>query len=90
MSRTKGDKTMQGERSGLDIAKSSFQVHGVDAHGKGVVRKQRSRRKVREHFAQLSSCLVGREACGGAHDWARELRKLGHAGRVMAGQGIGP
>jgi len=75
---------MQVERIGLDIAKSSFQVHGVDAHGKVVVRKQLSRGKVLPYLAQLPSCLVGLEACGGAHHWARELRKLGHEVRLMA------
>ena len=81
---TKGDNTMQAVRIGLDIAKSSFQVHGVDAHGKVVVRKQLSRSKVLLYFAQLPPCLIGLEACGGAHYWARELQKLGHDVRLMA------
>jgi transposase len=73
MSHTKkGDNTMQAVRIGLDIAKSSFQVHGVDAHGKVVIRKQLTRGKVLPYFAQLPPCLVGLEACGGAHYWARE------------------
>lgn len=80
----KGDNTMQVVRIGLDIAKSSFQVHGVDAHGKVVVRKQLSRSRVLPYFAQLPPCLVGLEACGGAHYWARELQKLGHDVRLMA------
>jgi transposase len=85
MSHTKkGDNTMQVERIGLDIAKSSFQVHGVDRRGKGVVRKQLSRSKVLLYFAQLPPCLIGLEACGGAHYWARELQKLGHDVRLMA------
>ena len=68
MSHTKkGDNTMQAVRIGLDIARSSFQVHGVDAHGKVVIRKQLTRGKVLPYFTQLPSCLVGREACGGAH-----------------------
>src|SRR5216683_3971857 len=90
MSRTKGDNTMQVERIGLDIAKSSFQVHGVDAHGKVVIRKQLSRSKVLPYFAQLPPCLIGLEACGGAHYWARELGKLGHGVRLMAVQMIQP
>jgi len=66
MSHTKkGDRTMQVSGIGFDIAKSSFQVHGVDAHGKVVVRKQLSRGKVLPYFAQLPPCLVGLEACGG-------------------------
>jgi len=81
---------MQVARIGLDIAKSSFQVHGVDAHGKVVVRKQLSRSKVLAYFAQLPPCLVGLEACGGAHYWARELQKLGHDVRVMAAAMIAP
>ncbi|HEV8718031.1 MAG TPA: IS110 family transposase [Candidatus Binatia bacterium] len=75
---------MQEERIGLDIAKSSFQVHGVDAHGKIVGRKQLSRSKVLPYFARLSPCLIGLEACGGAHYWARELGKLGHEVRLRA------
>ena len=84
MSRTKGDNTMQVVRSGLDIAKSSFEVHGVDAHGNVVVRKQLSRSKGLAYFAQLPACLIGLEAGGGAHYWARELQKLGHDVRLMA------
>ena len=73
MSHTKqGDKIMQVERIGLDIAKSRFHVHGVDAHGKVGIRKQLTRGKVLGDFAQLPSCLVGLEACGGAQYWARE------------------
>jgi hypothetical protein len=73
MSHTKkGDTTMEVVRIGLDIAKSSFQVHGVDAHGKVVICKHLSRSKMLVYFAQLPPCLVGLEACGGAHCWARE------------------
>ena len=90
MSRTKGDNTMQVVRIGLDIAKRSFQVHGVEAHGKVGIRKQLSRSKVLPYFAQLPSCLVGLEARGGAHYWARELQKLGHDVRLMAVQSIRP
>jgi transposase len=89
MSHTKkGDNTRQVARIGLDIAKSSFQVHGVDAHGKVVIRKQLSRSRVLPYFAQLPPCLIGLEACGGAHYWARELGKLGHEVRLMAVQMI--
>jgi transposase len=63
---------MQVERIGLEIAKSSFQVHGGDAHGKVVIRKHLTRSKVLPSFAQVPPCLVGLEACGGAHSWARE------------------
>jgi transposase len=91
MSHTKkGDKTLQGERSGLEIAKSSFPVHGVDARGKVVIRQQLSRGKVRPYFAQLPACLGGLEACGGADYWARELQKVGPDVRLMAAQCIRP
>jgi transposase len=74
----------------LDIAKTSFQVHGVDAQGKVVIRKQLTRGKVLTYFAQLPPCLIGLEACGGAHYWARELGKLGHDVRLMAVARIQP
>jgi len=91
MSHTKkGDNIMQVVRIGLDIAKQSFQVHGVDTHGKVAVRKQLSRSKVLPYFAQLPPCLVGLEACGGAHYWARELQKRGHEVRLMAAAMIQP
>lgn len=81
---------MQLERSGLDIAKSSFEVRGVDAQGKVVVRKQRSRSKAPPYCAQLPPGLVGLEACGGAHYWTRGLQKLGHDVRLMTVQGMEP
>ncbi|MGI9489032.1 MAG: IS110 family transposase, partial [Geminicoccaceae bacterium] len=58
---------------GLDIAKNVFQVHGVDGAGEVVVRRQLRRRQVLKFFAKLPSCLIGIEACGTAHHWAREL-----------------
>ena len=81
---------MQVTRIGLDIAKNVFQVHGVDAQGKGVVRTQLSRSKVLPFFAQLSAWRIGREACGSAHYWGRELQKLGHDVRLRAVQLIKP
>ena len=62
---------------GLDIAKSVFQVHGVDADGAVVVRRRLTRAKVLPFFERLPPCLVGLEACATAHYWGRELRKLG-------------
>ena len=59
---------------GLDIAKSVFQVHGVDAGGQVVVRRQLKRRYVLMFFQKLSPCLVGIEACASAHHWSRELQ----------------
>jgi transposase len=87
---TKGDNIRQVARLGLEIAKSSFQVHGVDARGKVVIRKQLGRSKVWAYFTQLPPCLVGLAACGGAHYWARELQKLGHEVRLMAAAMIAP
>ena len=68
---------------GLDVAKSVFQIHGVDAAGTVVVRKRISRAKVLEFFSILPSCLVGIEACPSGHHWSRELRALGHTVRLM-------
>jgi transposase len=77
---------MQVTTIGLDIAKSVFQVHGVDRHGKVVLRKRVARAKVLAFFANLPRCVIGLEACGGAHHWARELIKLGHDARLMPPQ----
>src|SRR3974377_1438408 len=68
---------------GLDIAKSVFQVHGVDDTGAVVMRKRVGRAKVLEFFAGLSPCLVGIEACPSAHYWSRELQALGHTVKLM-------
>ena len=77
-------------RIGLDIAKSVFQVHGVDAQGKTVLRKSLSRGEMLAFFAQLPACLIGIEACASSHHWARELSKLGHDARLMAAQFVTP
>jgi transposase len=68
---------------GLDIAKSVFQVHGVDAEGNVVVRRQIKRRQVLAFFQKLPGCLVGIEACASAHYWSRELQAIGHSVRLM-------
>jgi transposase len=68
---------------GLDIAKSVFQVHGVDGAGAVVIRKRISRAKVVEFFGELPPCLVGIEACPSAHHWGRELQALGHTVKLM-------
>lgn len=75
---------------GLDLAKSVFQVHGVDATGKVVVRRKLRRCEVTRFFANLSPCLVGIEACGSAHFWARELKRLGHDVKLMPPQYVRP
>ena len=68
---------------GLDLAKSIFQVHGVDASGAVVVRKTLRRSQVLPFFTKLPPCVVGIEACGTSHHWARALAKLGHEVRLM-------
>lgn len=68
---------------GLDIAKSVFQVHGVDAEGVVIIRQKLPRARLLSFFAKLEPCLVGIEACGASHHWARELTRLGHEARLM-------
>ena len=68
---------------GLDIAKSVFQVHGIDAEGNVIVRRQLKRRYVLAFFQKLPPCLVGIEACASSHHWSRELQALGHTVRLM-------
>ena len=68
---------------GLDLAKKVFQVHGVDAEGKVVVARKLRRKEVLAFFGKLRPCLVGMEACGSAHYWAREIGKLGHTVKLM-------
>src|SRR5882672_11117337 len=68
---------------GLDIAKSVFQVHGIDAVGEVVIRRQLKRRSVLAFFQRLPPCLIGIEACASSHYWARELQALGHTVRLM-------
>jgi hypothetical protein len=68
---------------GLDIAKSVFQIHGVDAGGAVVIRRRITRAKLLEFFASLPACLVGIEACPTAHYWSRRLQALGHTVRLL-------
>ena len=68
---------------GLDIAKSVFQVHGVDANGLVVIRRQLKRRYVLAFFEKLPTCLIGIEACASSHHWSRQLQALGHTVRLM-------
>src|SRR5260370_9719505 len=68
---------------GLDLAKNVFQVHGVDASGSVVLRRQLRRGAVEKFFAQLAPCTVGIEACGSAHHWARVIGHYGHQVRLM-------
>ena len=76
--------------TGIDLAKSVLQVHGVDEHGKAVLRKQLKRGQVMVFFAKLPPCLIGMEACAGAHHWGRQLQTLGHAVKLMVPQYVKP
>lgn len=75
---------------GIDLAKNVFQLHGSDRRGRPLVRKRLSRKKLLAFLAKLPPCLVGLEACGGAHYWAREIGKLGHDVRLMSPQFVKP
>jgi transposase len=84
------ESDMNIKRVGIDLAKSVFQVHGVDSQEKVVLRKQLRRAQLLDYFKKLPPCLIGMEACGGAHYWARELQKLGHTVKLMAPQFVKP
>ena len=75
---------------GVDLAKSVFQIHGVNAQGKTVLRKRLNRAEMVTFFVNLPPCLVGMEACGSAHYWARKLGALGHSVKLMAPQFVKP
>ena len=75
---------------GLDIAKSVFQVHGIDASGAVIVRRQLRRRQVLPFFRKLPACIIGIEACATSHHWARELEKLGHEVKLMPPRYVKP
>ena len=75
---------------GLDIAKNVFQLYTVDMQSGEIVNMQLKRAKVLEHFANKSPCLVGIEACGGAHHWARKLQQLGHSVRLIHAKTVRP
>lgn len=75
---------------GIDLAKRVFQVHGVDKGGKTVLRKQLKRAEVAKFFANLPPCVIGMEACGSAHYWARKLMAFGHTVKLMAPQFVKP
>lgn len=75
---------------GIDLAKNVFSMHGINEHGKAVLKRTVSRGKVMEVMAAIPPCLVGVEACSGAHHWARELGRLGHTVRIMAPRFVAP
>jgi len=78
------------KRIGIDLAKQVFQVHGVDGQEKAVLRLKLPRAKMLMYFQKLAPCLIGMEACGSAHYWARELEKMGHTVKLMAPQFVKP
>src|SRR5476651_1400548 len=75
---------------GIDLAKSAFAVHGVNEHGREVLKKVLKRDQVAKFFANLQPCLIGMEACGSAHHWARKLQGFGHDVRLIAPQFVKP
>src|SRR5215470_19651918 len=75
---------------GIDLAKSVFQLHGVDERGKVTVQKRVTRSKLRETIAQLPPCVIGMEACASAHYWAREFQQLGHTVKLISPQFVKP
>lgn len=74
----------------IDLAKTVFQLHGVDERGNTVLKKQLKREQVAPFFAQLEPCLIGMEACGSSHYWARKLQSFGHMVKLMAPQFVKP
>ncbi len=78
------------DRMGMDLGKNTFHVFGVDESGSVVVKKKLRRKQVLEYFANLPPCLVGMEACGSSHHWARELIKLGHEVKLISPQFVKP
>ena len=76
--------------SGIDVAKSVFQVHGVDERGDVALRRQIRRSQLLVFFSRLEPCLIGMEACASSHYWARKLTALGHTVRLMAPQFVKP
>ena len=75
---------------GIDLAKNTFSVHGVDAQGVVTVRRTVSRAKLGELVARLPPCLIGMEACSGAHEWARRFSEAGHTAKLMAPKFVTP
>ena len=75
---------------GIDLAKNVIQVHGVDEHGKTVLKKQLKRGEVHTYFTNREPALIGLEACASAHHWARQLQVLGHTVKLMVPQFVKP
>jgi len=85
-----GASDMQVTTLGIDLAKNVFQVHGIDDHGKVILKKQLKRAQMAPYFINLPPCLIGIEACGSAHHWARKLQVMGHTVRLVAPQFVKP
>ena len=75
---------------GIDLAKNVFQIHGINESGHAVIKKQLKRNHMAEFFINLPPSLIGMEACGSAHHWARKLQSMGHTVRLMAPQYVKP
>ena len=75
---------------GVDLANTSFSIHGVDNHGKPGLHRNVNRSKLLDTVAKLPPCVIGMEACSGAHYWARECQKLGYTVRIMASKYVAP
>jgi transposase len=75
---------------GIDLAKEVFQIHGVDMHGRVVLRKRLRRSEMAKFFANLEPCLIGMEACGSSHYWGRKPGKFGHTVRLMSPRFVKP
>src|SRR6187402_1945601 len=75
---------------GIDLAKNTFSLHGVDERGQVTLRKTVPRTRLMEVITQLAPCLIGVEACSGAHEWARRFQELGHTVRIMAPKFVVP
>jgi len=88
MTNYNGNKTIKA--IGIDLAKSTFHLHGVDNQEKVVTRKRLSRSKLAAFMAQLPPCLVAMEACGGSHYWARKFQSMGHDVRLISPQFVKP
>jgi transposase len=85
-----GGSAMKITTVGIDLAKNVFQVHGVDERGRVVLRRQLRRDQMSAFFANQPPCLIGMEACAGAHHWGRRLTEFGHTVRLMAPQFVKP
>src|SRR4051794_22563895 len=86
----RGPSAMQVATIGLDLAKSVFQIHGVDGVPRTVLKHRLRRSELLEFFAKLTPCLVGLEACGRAHWWAREIAAVGYVVRLMPARYVRP